>query len=395
MKAVKTTPLTATLSLAAVALLATACSSSGSSGSGASTSTTTPASSSSSTSAASAGVQYAQAQVAKYEQVPAVITAPGPALTNESSLHGKAIWFIPLGIDIPYFAAVTAGAQQAASAAGVDLHVCDGNLNPSTITTCMNQAASSGASGVIADGFTTGFVQPAVNNLAAHHIPLVDADHAQGGGNDTLSYLGNNSYLQSELAADWIIANSNGKADILAVENTEDPVTSSFLTQGGLGQISKYCPACKVTIVKTTAEQLNLLPSALDTALLQNPGINYVFPEFDEDVTATIQGLDQSPTGKNEILSSATALLPDLQRIKDHSFQYADAGNNPAFVGWASLDQLMRMILKMQPIDNEWVPVRLFDSANIGSVTLTAAAFQSGAWYGNTTYQQIFESLWK
>jgi ribose transport system substrate-binding protein len=387
MRAATTTPLMATLSLAAVALLAAACSS-GPSGSGA-TSSSSPSSS------VATGVAYAQAQVAQYEKVPPVIKAPGPPLTNEASLHGKAVWFIPLGINIPYFAAVTAGAEQAAKAAGVNMHVCDGNLNPSTITTCMNQAVTSGAAGVIADGYTPAFVQPAVNNLAAHHVPLVDADHAQGGGNDTLSYLGNNSYLQSELAADWIIANSNGKADILAVENTEDPVTSSFLTQGGLPQFTKYCPGCKVKVVKTTAEQLNLLPSAIDTALVQDPGINYVFPEFDEDVTATINGLQQAPQGKSAKLSSATALLPDLQRIKDGSFQYGDAGNNPAFVGWAGLDQLMRMMLKMQPINNELVPVRLFDSANIGSVSLTSAAFQSGAWYGNTTYQQTFESLWK
>jgi ribose transport system substrate-binding protein len=356
---------------------------------------TTPSSDSSSGSATSTGVAYAKAQIAKYEAVPATITAPGPALTGESSLQGKPVWFIPLGIDIPYFAAVTAGAEQAAKAAGLSLHVCDGNENPSTITTCMNQAATSGAAGVIADGFTPAFVQPAVNNLAAHHIPLVDADHAQGGGNDTLAYLGNNSYLQSDLAADWIIANSGGKADILVVEHTEDPVTSSFMTEGSLPLLAKYCPGCKTKIIKTTAEQLNLLPSAIDTALVQDPGINYIFTEFDEDMSAAVSALQQSTAGSSIKISSATGLLPDLQRIKDGSYQYADAGNNPAFVGWAALDQLMRMMLKMTPIDNEWVPVRLFDSANIGSVSLTAAAFQSGAWYGNTSYQQTFESLWK
>ena len=387
MRAATPRSLTALLSVTAITLLAAACSSA-TTGSGAS-------SSSSAGSAASAGVAYAKAQVATYEKVPAQVTAPGPALKNEASLHGKPVWFIPLGINIPYFAAVTAGAEAAGQAAGVKLHVCDGNLNPSTITTCMNQAITSGAAGVIADGFTPGFVQQGVNNLAAHHIPLVDADHAQGGGNDTLSYLGNNSYLQSQLAADWIIANSGGKADILAIENTEDPVTSSFLTQGGLPEFTKHCPGCKVKVIKTTAEQLNLLPSAIDTALVQDPKINYMFPEFDEDAGATIGGLQQSSHASSVKLSSATALLPDLQRIRSGSFQYADAGNNPAFVGWAALDQLMRMMLKMAPINNELVPVRLFDQANIGSVALTSAAFQSGAWYGNTGYQQMFESLWK
>jgi ribose transport system substrate-binding protein len=387
MKSCRTRPLTVTLCLATVALLAAAC--------GSSSSTTSPSSSNSTTSAAAAGVAYAKAQLAKYGAVPAAVTPPGPPLKDEASLKGKPVWFIPLGIDIPYFAAVTAGAEAAAKAAGVDMHVCDGNENPSTITTCMNQAVSSGAAGVIADGYTQGFVQPAVNNLAAHHIPLVDADHAQGGGNDTFAYLGNNSYLQSELAADWIIANSDGKADILVIENTEDPVTSSFILQGGIPQFTKHCPGCKFTVIKTTAEQLNLLPAAVDTALVQHPGIDYAFPEFDEDVGATISGLQQSPVGKHIKISSATALLPDLQRIEDGSWQSADAGNNPAFVGWAGLDQLMRMMLKMQPIDNEWVPVRVFDSSNIGSVSLTTGAFQSGAWYGDSTYQQMFETLWR
>jgi ribose transport system substrate-binding protein len=387
MKSCRRRPVTVTVCLAAVALLAAACGSSSSSG-GSGTSSTA-------TSAAAKGVAYAKAEIAKYGAVPAAVTAPGPALKDEASLKGKAVWFVPLGIDIPYFAAVTAGAQAAAKAAGVDMHVCDGNLNPSTITTCMNQAVTSGAAGVIADGYTPGFVQPAVNNLAAHHIPLVDADHAQGGGNDTFAYLGNNSYLQSQLAADWIIANSDGKADILAIENTEDPVTSSFILKGGIPQFTEHCPGCKLTVIKTTAEQLNLLPAEVDTALVQHPGIDYAFPEFDEDTGATISGLQQSPVGKHVKISSATALLPDLQRIKDGSWQYADAGNNPAFVGWAGLDQLMRMMLKMPPVNNEWVPVRVFDTSNIGSVSLTTGAFQSGAWYGDTTYQQMFEKLWQ
>jgi hypothetical protein len=55
----------------------------------------------------------------------------------------------------------------------------------------------------------------------------------------------------------------------------------------------------------------------------------------------------------------------------------------------------MRMMLKMQPIDNEWVPVRIFDSTNIGSVSLTTGAFQSGAWYGDSSYQHMFETLWR
>lgn len=333
--------------------------------------------------------------VAQYSQVPQQVKPPGPPLKNAASLKGKSVWLVTLGTNIPYFAAVANGMQGAASAAGVSLHVCDGQLSPSTISSCLNQAVSAGAAGVIGDGFAIPFAQAAVNNVVAHHIPYVEADHEQGGGNDRIAYLGNNSYLQSELAADWIIANSKGKADVLVAENIEDPVTSSFLTQGGLPQFSSDCPACKIKVIHTTAEQLNNLPSAVGTSLVQDPNIDYVFPEFDEDVSAAMQGITQTHHSTNIQVASATGLLPDLELIKKGQIQAADAGCNTNFFAWASLDDIMRMMLKMPPTDNENIPVRLFTKANVGGLALSGAAFQSGAWYGNTAFEQMFEKLWR
>jgi ribose transport system substrate-binding protein len=42
----------------------------------------------------------------------------------------------------------------------------------------------------------------------------------------------------------------------------------------------------------------------------------------------------------------------------------------------------------------EHVPVRLFDSSNVGSLSLTPAAQASGEWYGGQGYIAMFEHLW-
>jgi hypothetical protein len=54
----------------------------------------------------------------------------------------------------------------------------------------------------------------------------------------------------------------------------------------------------------------------------------------------------------------------------------------------------MRMMLK-KPVNNTVpMPVRLFDTANVKSLALTNTAFNTGAWYGATGFQKMFEHLW-
>ena len=51
------------------------------------------------------------------------------------------------------------------------------------------------------------------------------------------------------------------------------------------------------------------------------------------------------------------------------------------------------MATKAAPV-TETFPSRLFTTQNIGSIEVTTADQASGAWFGDTSYQDAFKTLW-
>jgi ribose transport system substrate-binding protein len=392
--------------LVIVGVLVAGCGSSGGSSSSASSETTTATNEGESTPAASEeggeggeeasgsaaeGVKHAEEEVAKYSE-PSPVPTAGPALKNVSSLQGKKVWLVPQSTQIPYFAAVVTGAKEAAKEAGLQLEVCNGDNTPSTMSACIEQAITGGGAGVIGDGITVESVQQAVHALEEHNIPYVQADLTQGPGTDKVAYAWNNSFLQAELAADKVIADSQGKANVLVIRHTDSSATEAFMKEGGLATLEKYCPECKVTEIETNAVNLQQLPGLVSAALVKEPEIDYVFPEFDLDVESVMSALQS--LGKKLPIYSTTAQLSGLERIKAGNYQVADAGSNPAYMGWAAIDQVMRMMLGTEPNAEVPTQIRLFDEENVGEQELTNAAFVNGTWYGSEGFQKMFQELW-
>jgi ribose transport system substrate-binding protein len=338
------------------------------------------------------GLAYAKQQVKNYSEHTGALVAGPPIKGGIKSLKGKTVYFVPQSSLIPYQAAVISGVQSAAAAAGLKLVVCNGGGSPSTEAGCFSQALTSGAAGVAEDGITVGQVQQSVNALSAKNIPFVEGGLTQAKGNDKVAYAWNNSFLQSSLAADALIADTNGNANILVVRHTDSPATEAFMDQGGLAQIKENCPDCKVTTIDTNAAQLSQLTSQVSAAVEKDPSINAILVAFDFDVSsveASLQDLD-----KKIPIFGTTGLLPGLEGIKAGSGEVADAGTNPAYAGWAIVDQLLRMMRHQQPNTLVPMPVRLFTKSNINSFSLTQTAFSDGAWYGTKNFQKMFETLW-
>jgi ribose transport system substrate-binding protein len=342
-------------------------------------------------SSASSGVAKAEEMVAKYTK-PAGVPNAGPPLKGVESLQGKKIWFVVQSTQIPYFAAVAEGAKEAAAEAGLEIEVCDGSNSPSKLSACIEQAITGGGAGVVGDGFGIELVQQAVNAVTAAGIPYVEADQIQKAGDDKIAHSWNNSFLQSELAASALIADSGGKANVLVTRHTDAPASEEFMDKGGMKVLKEDCPECTIHSINTSAAQLSQLTGQVSAELVKNPDIDRIFAEYDLDVEP-IMGALQSLNKKIPIYST-TGQLAALQRIKDGSYQAADAGTDPAYVGWAAVDQLMRMMLKTKPNTEVPMPVRLFDESNVGSLELTNGAFVSGSWYGANGFQKMFLELW-
>jgi ribose transport system substrate-binding protein len=377
-----------TLGVAAIALAA-ACSSSSSP----SSSPSGGSNAGGSTPAADAGVAHAKAAVAAAEKQ-STYPVPTAKLTGVSGLRGKTVYYVPITQQAPQFATTAAALKQALASAGVSLQVCNGNSNPSQVSACISQAAGARAGAIVTDSIPYAMAANALNAAQAKGIPVIITDQVADSAHPaskSLAYLYDPGTSQLVEAADWIIADSAGKAKVLINESTDSPSTLAYVA-AAQAEFRKYCSGCTVTINKISSANFSLIGSSTSSALLSNPGTDYVMPEFEQYLQPTTGGIQQSGKAASIKVVTSAAQIDSLQELKAKQLAAA-AGQSAGYQGWVDADAALRMMAK-QTIPPTKVPTRLFTTGNIAALTLTDAAQTSGAWYGPTSYQQAYKTLW-
>lgn len=304
------------------------------------------------------------------------------------------MWYIPIVETVPFFQAGIVGLQQSLGHLGATLRVCDGGGNPSSTSTCLGEAVKEGAAAVVVDSIAYDFASQAFDSVIAAHVPLVFMNEPANAQNDQqASVAGNEGQELTKLAADYIIKDSGGNAHVLAIEITDSAASVGYMEKGALPEFVSACPGCKVTVAKTGTVHLADLPSLVSADLAKDPTINWILPEFDADVEATVAGLGTGSHTNVKVVST-TGVLSSLQLIKSGRYQVGDVGASEYTSGWAATDQILRMMAG-GPVDTTFVaPIRLFDSSNVGSLSLNATDYNNGSWYGASDFQSKFLQLW-
>jgi len=387
--------------LVSTALALTACSSSG----GTSNSSGPPGGSSvagSSTPAGSSGASSdplaaAKANLAKYAGQVANYASVKTLTGGVSSLKGKTVWYVPIGSAVPILNAFGVGVQQAVEKIGLKFHTCDGKFLPTTIASCLDQAATQGADAVITGYIDYQLVPTAFDNLVSKNIPVLIAGEKPSGGKTDSSKLAfydtsDSINVVQGLAADAIIVDSGGKANVLFIGVTDSPQTKGAATYAKQYFADK-CSGCKFTEIDYNTASLNMVPSQVSSALIANPDTTYVFPSLDAGAPGAISGIKTAGYSNKVKLASTNGALDSLQRIKGGQVQFADIGFSPIYTGWQFTDGILRMMTGPTPIAAVGV-IRAFTKDNVGGLTLTPDAYNTNAWYGSDAYEQTFLTAW-
>lgn len=320
---------------------------------------------------------------------------PGPGI-KASSLKGKTVFYIPLTLAIPEFAALGDALDAAFAKLGVHVVSCSGDTNPSTVNSCINEAIAEKAAGVFTFTIPPQLDAAGFASLQSHHIPVeigAELPPTASQGNDALSYQSDGLSVYS-LAADWIILNSKGNANILADEQN-DSSSQVYYMQLALNQFTKYCPkTCHVTLLKTPSADVSTISSDVSAALASHTDINYAFVQYDDVLPNIMAGIQSAGDSSKIKIASTTSLLSALQLMKQGKSEYADAGSSLPYNGFAYADQLVRMILNKPILSRYAIPVRVFTRSNVGSVALTTAASDDGSWFSTFGYVAMFTKLW-
>ncbi|GAA2576582.1 hypothetical protein GCM10010435_60900 [Winogradskya consettensis] len=371
------------LSLAAATLLLLAGCSSGS------------ADTSSSTTSASGPLA---GKVAQLEKAGDTYAAPSEPISGLAQVKGATVYYIPITQQAPQFGVTETALKTAFGKAGVTLQTCNGNGNPTGISACLNQATSAKAGAIITDAISYGLAANSFDAAIAAGIPVLNTNQIEDAAHPRAAKLG---YIYAPgdkmmvAAADWIINDSNGKAEVVINQSTDGPAPAAYV-DAAEAEFAKECPACKVTINPISTANFSLIPASTSSALLKNPNVKYVVSEFDQFVQPTLGGVQQA--GRIAAVKGLTggAQLTGLQMLKTKNFIYAAAGQASAYQGWADADAVLRMMTGTagDELPEYTIPIRLFTRDNIGDVALTQAAEASGEWYGPTGYPEEFLKLW-
>lgn len=339
----------------------------------------------------SAGLERAEANVEQHRAEVTKFTPPGPSI-DAASLSGKSIWYIPTSASIPVLSVEQKGIEEAVEGLGMSYRTCDGKFTPAAASTCITQAANASAAGIIIDSIEPETVVPALATAKSKGVPVMGFQLA-GTDTDAIRFISGGDLESHLVAMNWIIADSEGEANILA-SSVEGAKSVDEQIEGAEAVLNENCPDCSFTTAQVTAAQIQQIPAAVSSALLKDPDVDYGFPQYDFFVPLFQRGMQQAGRTSGMSVVSTNSALSQMQQVASGSGQVADVGANRNYLGWETVDGILRMSLDEPPPDNVTIPVRVFDKTNIDSVELTDSAAESGEWWGPTDYKTEFLKLW-
>ncbi|MDQ6525872.1 substrate-binding domain-containing protein [Nocardioides sp. LHD-245] len=329
---------------------------------------------------------------------PAEASYDGPAF-DVSALRGKTVWWVTQYAGNPFLASIGRNLTEALDSVGVEVTTCDGKGNPVDANACIQQGIAQGADAIQVDGpepatyaeSLTAAEKAGIPVLSGAAVDVTTTDLAAGLAGQTSQPFG----LTGELAADWIVKDSGGKADVLFL-TTPDVVGSVSEQEAFEARIAETCPDCSLTVKGVTlANWANDLGTTTSSELVRNPEITYVVPAFDPMTQFTNPAIAQA--GRSDLkVVTVNGNLPFLQELEKGSPIKAMVGIDLDALAWLEADQLLRAMAGEETLSGVVAPVRIFDADNIGDLDLAAEAADDGSWYaGSGAYADLFAGLWE
>lgn len=337
------------------------------------------------------------AELAKYSAAANSFATVSP-VSGVSALKGKTVWYIPIGEATPLTSAIGTNLTQALGQVGVKVHLCDGQFLPTDIATCMSQAVSQGAAGVVTCYVDYAALPTAFDSLVSHHIPVFVGGEPADGGKVSSAQLGfddpaSTMDLEQRLLIESVIARSDAKANILYVGNSDSASTEDAAAYAK-SVAAQQCSTCSFTEIDYNTADLSKLPSQVSAALIAHPSTTYVVDELDPANASTVEGVQSAGYANKVTLASAGGDLDVVQRVRAGHVM-VDVALSPAYDGWQYADGIISMLTGHNPAPAETVSlVRVLTTANTASLALTPAAYADNGWFGSASYEQAYLKAW-
>ncbi|MDQ1013669.1 sugar ABC transporter substrate-binding protein [Streptomyces afghaniensis] len=291
------------------------------------------------------------------------------------------------------------GAQQAAKHLGWQVRVFDGGGTPDKQNAQMLNALSWGAKIILNIAIDPNAVQDGLRAAKRAGVPVGAGSNGLDSPNPPVKPTGNNLGYAFDVgpdyaalgkkAAQWVQADSKGKANIVVYSDKEFP--SVLALQKGLLDQLKKCKDCTVQPLRyfTGNQVAQVLPQSVVSYLRSHTDVDYVFIPYDPAAAAVVPAIAQAGLGNRVRLISVLGSQENLNFVRKGQVQVADAAYDNRYMGYAMLDQTSRLLTQKPLADphGENLPFVVLDKDNVPEA--------GSDWHASFDYPKTFDGLWK
>jgi ribose transport system substrate-binding protein len=336
---------------------------------------------------------YVNAQIEKYRAVPR-FQAPGPAF-DATKARGKTLLSIPASSSIPFVQTIQDGMKRIAADAGIRFVDWPNQGRPVQWVQGMNAAVDRKASAInLLAGINPAQLGPQIKAADAAGIPTIvshlydlDQPTAPGIVNVPIQY-----EQAGRLLADWVIAKTKAKAQVLVVTINE-VVSTKPMVAGIRDEFARYCGAdCKLSSINVAIPDVaTRIQPQVQTALVRNPNINYVIALYDSaEAPFAAAGIKAAGAANRVKIVTFNGTPSVLKMVQDGDVVEMDIGENLDWIAHGTMDQAMRVMTGQPPVKDPHLPIRIFDRSNVADAG-TPPVDNKG--FG-TEYGPAYRKLW-
>lgn len=332
---------------------------------------------------------------------PAAFEPPGPAF--DISQVTKPVWFITATPQFPVVPIVNAAFEEAATAAGVEYNICPGESTTERNALCIQQAIDAGAGSILFFSQDPASIAEPLEAARAAGIKVVSGNNALRIGDppdpNTDFSVSHDYYGTGVLNAAYAVAKYGADLQGLCIALPEFKVTESAC-DGFETTVAELCPACTATTEGAQVAQfVDQITAITNTAVLENPDLNFIFGSVDDvagPVIAQLQRMGKTPDDVG--VGGQNGTNDAFQNIKDGNFMVVTAGQNAQWWGWAFFDATARAQVDgaLDGAAIRTAPNQLFTTESFtydGEITYENAEEIYG-YPGGDLFKDGFTSLW-
>jgi ABC-type sugar transport system substrate-binding protein len=325
-------------------------------------------------------------------------TFKGPTAPARAPAHVK-VGIIPCAAAFHGCTAPAEAAGEAAKKLGWTVTQYDGGGSQQKQNAAILDAVSAGSNLILLMAIDPNFVQLGLAAAKKANIPVRSGTDSTNSPNPVITPSGDNLNYVLDVSpdmpqvghrmADWIVADSGGKANVLVVAADEFP-TVKAVNKGLLAGL-QACSGCVVQpLLKTTGSQVATTLGPQTVGYLQaHPEVNYVVGPFDPAAAFMVNAIAQAGLGDRVRLLSQLGDEQNLDFIRNGRVQVADGAFDNAYLGYAVIDQSIRTLNGQPAIEpnGENVPFRMLDATNLPPA--------GSDWHASYDYKSAFLKLWQ